>query len=208
MQQTETASRANAAEAASSISALQLQDSGQSSQAASSAAASAMPSTPGTAQPERTEHALHPQPAASAEHLLQQGQPSTHAAAPHALPTQARPQHEPSGGCCSSTADDPIRNGSKSDKSSAASGRCNLVQQDRAASGGKERRWQHVGGGLAWDLPPGVVMDDCMLLWLGNDTAPQLQHLHLTYNRWSPPGKPCCKSGSEECALWLTMVSN
>ncbi|KAK9862533.1 hypothetical protein WJX84_012448 [Apatococcus fuscideae] len=170
-------------EAASSISALQLQDSGQSSQAASSAAASTMPSTPGTAQPERTEHALHPQPAASAEHLLEQGQPSTHAAAPHALPTQARPQHEPSGGCCSSTADDPIRNGSKSDKSSAASGRCNLVQQDRAASGGKERRWQHVGGGLAWDLPPGVVMDDCMLLWLGNDTAPQLQHLHLTYNR-------------------------
>ena len=43
------------------------------------------------------------------------------------------------------------------------------------------------GAGLQWDLPEGVELDDCLMLWLGAGDAPALTQLMLTYSRRFPP---------------------
>ena len=78
------------------------------------------------------------------------------------------------------------------------------VQQTCPAE--EHRTWQHTGGGLAWNLPAGVLIEDCMLLWLGSETAPQLQHLHLTYNRHVVPAGSLAPRMSLVCQFLICLL--
>lgn len=37
--------------------------------------------------------------------------------------------------------------------------------------------------GLAWYVPEGVHAEDCLWMWLGDDGAPALTQLLMTYSR-------------------------
>ena len=46
--------------------------------------------------------------------------------------------------------------------------------------------------GYSWQLPNGARQEECIMVWVGLDTAPTLTHLHLTFNRYCPyPTAPC-----------------
>lgn len=59
--------------------------------------------------------------------------------------------------------------------------------QDTAKQISKEKRESSRGhmevAGLQWDLPDGVAMEDCVLMWLGEDDVPALTQLMLMYGR-------------------------
>ncbi|EIE23796.1 diphthamide biosynthesis protein [Coccomyxa subellipsoidea C-169] len=56
------------------------------------------------------------------------------------------------------------------------------TQSHRApAEGSRAGHW--VAAGLQWDLPEGVDAQDCLWLWLGDDDAPALTQLLMTYSR-------------------------
>ena len=56
-----------------------------------------------------------------------------------------------------------------------------------SAGEGKGKVGTHVAvAGLQWDLPEGVDLDDCLILWLGDEDAPALTQLMLTYSRYFP----------------------
>ena len=40
--------------------------------------------------------------------------------------------------------------------------------------------------GLQWNLPEGMGLNDCLMLWLGDENAPALTQLMLTYSRYFP----------------------
>ena len=49
---------------------------------------------------------------------------------------------------------------------------------------GEGKAGSHTGlAGLQWDLPEGIDLSDCLMLWLGDGDAPALTQLMLTYSR-------------------------
>ena len=53
-----------------------------------------------------------------------------------------------------------------------------------SAGEGKGEAGTHMAvAGLQWDLPEGVDLSDCLMLWLGEEDAPALTQLMLTYSR-------------------------
>lgn len=66
--------------------------------------------------------------------------------------------------------------------SSAAGPLCESAEEGEGKGGSSME-----GAGLQWDLPEGVELDDCLMLWLGDEDAPALTQLMLTYSRRFPP---------------------
>ena len=59
------------------------------------------------------------------------------------------------------------------------------AEQPLSEEAGQGRAGSHTEiAGLQWDLPEGVDLSDCLLLWLGDDDAPALTQLMLTFSRY------------------------
>ncbi|BDA47727.1 probable 2-(3-amino-3-carboxypropyl)histidine synthase subunit 2 [Coccomyxa sp. Obi] len=58
-----------------------------------------------------------------------------------------------------------------------------LQAENRAVSEGVSSPSRMAAAGLVWELPEGVDPEDCLWLWLGDDDAPALTQLLMTYSR-------------------------